>query len=224
MKTFQSIKYWIFDLDNTLYSGETKVFEQVDKKMSKYISYKLNINIDEAKKIQKNYFHKYNTTLNGMIKNHKINPEEFLESVHDINIDFLQKDLELAKEMEKLEGKKIIFTNGSRKHAINVTKRIGIEQYFDDIFDIVDSDFIPKPAIEPYKKLVEKHKIDPNLCALVEDIARNLKPAYEMGMKTIWIENDEPWAKEFSDSNFINYKTNNLSEFIKKINLVKNKQ
>ncbi len=224
MKLFKSIKYWIFDLDNTLYSGKTKVFEQVDKKMSKYISDKLNISINEAKKIQKNYFHKYNTTLNGMIKNHKINPEEFLESVHDINIDFLQKDLELAKEMEKLEGKKIIFTNGSRKHAINVTKRIGIDQYFDDIFDIVDSDFIPKPAIEPYKKLVEKHKIDPNLCALVEDIARNLKPAYEMGMKTIWIENDEPWAKEFSDSNFINYKTNNLSEFIKKINLVKNKQ
>jgi len=222
MKSFKSIKYWIFDLDNTLYSGKTKVFEQVDKKMSKYISDKLNISIDEAKKIQKNYFYKYNTTLNGMIKNHKIDPEEFLESVHDINIDFLQKDLELAKEMEKLEGKKIIFTNGSKKHAINVTKRIGINQYFDDIFDIVDSDFIPKPAIEPYKKLVEKHKIDPKLCALVEDIARNLKPAYEMGMKTIWIENDEPWAKEFSDSNFINYKTNNLSGFIKKINLLKN--
>ena len=222
MKSFRSIKYWIFDLDNTLYSGKTKVFEQVDKKMSKYISDKLNISIDEAKKIQKNYFHKYNTTLNGMIKNHKINPEEFLESVHDINIDFLQKDLELAKEMEKLEGKKIIFTNGSKKHAINVTRRIGINQYFDDIFDIVDSDFIPKPAIEPYKKLVEKHKIDPKLCALVEDIARNLKPAYEMGMKTIWIENDEPWAKEFSDNNFINYKTNNLSGFIKKINLLKN--
>ena len=222
MKSFQSIKYWIFDLDNTLYSGKTKVFEQVDKKMSKYISDKLNISIDEAKKIQKNYFHKYNTTLNGMIKNHKINPNEFLESVHDINIDFLQKDLELAKELEKLEGKKIIFTNGSKKHAINVTRRIGINQYFDDIFDIVDSDFIPKPAIEPYKKLVEKHKIDPKLCALVEDIARNLKPAYEMGMKTIWIENDEPWAKEFSDSNFVNYKTNYLSGFIKKINLLKN--
>ena len=222
MKSFRSIKYWIFDLDNTLYSGKTKVFEQVDKKMSKYISDKLNISIDEAKKIQKNYFHKYNTTLNGMIKNHKINPEEFLESVHDINIDFLQKDLELAKEMEKLEGKKIIFTNGSKKHAINVTKRIGINQYFDDIFDIVDANFIPKPSVEPYKKLIEKHKIDPKLSVLVEDIARNLKPAYEMGMKTIWIENDEPWAKEFSDSNFINYKTNNLSGFIKKINLLKN--
>jgi len=221
MKSFNSIKYWIFDLDNTLYSGKTKVFEQVDKRMSKYISDKLNISVEEAKKIQKNYFHKYNTTLNGMIKNHKIDPDEFLEFVHDINIDFLQKNPVLGKEIEKLDGKKIIFTNGSRKHALNVSKQIGIDQLFDDIFDIVDAEFIPKPLLEPYKKLVEKHKIDPKLCVLVEDIARNLKPAYEMGMKTVWIENDEPWASKFSDSEFVNYRTNNLSEFLKKINLAK---
>ena len=221
MKPFNSIKYWIFDLDNTLYSGKTKVFEQVDKRMSKYISDKLNISVEEAKKIQKNYFYEYNTTLNGMIKNHKINPDEFLDFVHDINIDFLQKDPALAKEIENLNGKKIIFTNGSRKHAINVTKQLGIDQLFDDIFDIVDAEFIPKPSLEPYKKLVKKHKIDPKLCVLVEDIARNLKPAYEMGMKTVWIENDEPWASKFSDSEFVNYRTNNLSEFLKKINLAK---
>ena len=221
MKALQSIKFWIFDLDNTLYSGKTKVFEQVDKKMSKYISQKLDVSIEEAKKIQKNYFHKYNTTLNGMIENHKIDADEFLEFVHNINIDFLKKDLILSEELKKLDGKKIIFTNGSKKHALNVSKKIGIDQHFDDIFDIVDSKFIPKPAIEPYKRLVEKHKIDPKLCVLVEDIARNLKPAYEMGMKTVWIENDEPWAKKFSDSSFVNYKTNNLSEFLRKINLLK---
>ena len=221
MKEFKSIKYWIFDLDNTLYSGKTKVFEQVDKKMSQYISNKLNVSVDEAKKIQKNYFYKYNTTLNGMIKNHKIDANEFLEFVHDVDIDFLQKDLGLGGQIQTLEGQKIIFTNGSRKHALNVTKKIGIDQHFDGIFDIVDSDFIPKPSIEAYKILVEKHKIDPKLSVFVEDIARNLKPAYEMGMKTIWIENDEPWAKKFSDSNFVNYKTNNLSEFLKKINLLK---
>ena len=221
MKALASVKYWIFDLDNTLYSGKTKVFEQVDKKMSKFISNKLNVNIDEAKKIQKNYFYKYNTTLNCMIKNLKIDANEFLEFVHYIDINFLKKDLELYEELKKLDGKKIIFTNGSRKHAINVTKRIGIDQCFDDIFDIVESEFVPKPAIQPYNKLVEKHKIDPKLCVFIEDIARNLKPAYEMGMKTVWIENDEPWAKKFSDGNFIDFKTNNLSEFLKQINLLK---
>ena len=221
MKELRSVKFWIFDLDNTLYSGNTRVFEQVDKKMTEYISKKLKVDKDQAKKIQKNYFHEYNTTLNGMIKNHKINAHEFLEFVHNINIDFLQKDHALAKEIEKLDGIKIIFTNGSRKHALNVTKRLGINQLFNDIFDIVDCDFIPKPLVTPYKKLVEKHKIDPKLCVLIEDIARNLKPAYEMGMKTVWIENDEPWASKFSDSNFVNYKTNNLSEFLRKINLLK---
>ena len=221
MKSLKSIKYWLFDLDNTLYSGKTKVFEQVDKRMSKYISEKLNVRIEEAKEIQKSYFYQYNTTLNGMIKNHNINANEFLDYVHDINVDFLKKDVQLSRELEKLNGKKIIFTNGSRNHAINITKRIGVEQYFDDIFDITDAGFIPKPSIEPYKKLVEKHKIDPKLSVFIEDIARNLKPAYEMGMKTVWIENDEPWAKKYSDSEFINYKTNNLAEFLKKINIMK---
>ena len=221
MKELQFIKFWIFDLDNTLYADETKVFDQVDKKMSKYISEKLNVNIAEAKEIQKNYFHKYNTTLNGMIKNHKIDANEFLEFVHDIDVNFLKKNYGLGEELKKLDGKKIIYTNGSKKHALNVTKKIGIDQYFDGIFDIVDSNFVPKPLIEPYKKLVEKHKIDPKLCVFIEDIARNLKPAYEMGMKTIWIENNEPWAKKFSDGDFINYRTNNLTEFLKKINLLK---
>ena len=221
MKALKSIKFWIFDLDNTLYSGKTRVFEQVNKRMSKYISEKLNISTVEAKEIQKNYFHEYNTTLNGMIKNHKINANEFLEYVHNIDIDFLKKDPILSEELNKLGEKKIIFTNGSRKHALNVTKRIGIDQYFDDIFDIVDCEFVPKPAIQSYKKLVKKHNIDPKLCGFVEDIARNLKPAYEMGMKTVWIENDEPWAKKYSDSDFINFKTNNLSEFLKQINLLK---
>ena len=219
MKDLILIKFWLFDLDNTLYSGKTKVFEQIDKKMSKYISKKLNVDINEAKKIQKSYFYQYDTTLRGLVKNHKIDAEDFLDFVHDINIDFLKQDLDLAKELEKLDGKKIIFTNGSKKHAINITQKLGIDKYFDDIFDIVDADFIPKPSIQPYKKLIEKHKIDPNLCLFVEDIARNLKPAYEMGMKTVWIENEEPWAKKFSDSEFVNYKTNNLSEFLKQINL-----
>ena len=221
MKELQFSKFWIFDLDNTLYSGKTRVFEQIDKRMSKYISGKLNVSIVEAKEIQKRYFYKYNTTLNGMLKNHKIDANEFLEFVHDIDIDFLKKDLTLSEELRKLKGKKIIFTNGSKKHALNVIRKIGIEQHFDDIFDIVDSNFVPKPTMEPYKKLVEKHNIDPNLCVLIEDIARNLQPAYAMGMKTIWIENDEPWAAKFSDSDFINYKTKNLTDFLKKINLLK---
>ena len=221
MKELINIKYWIFDLDNTLYSGKTKVFDQVDKKMSKFICDKLNVSIEEAKKIQKNYFHEYNTTLNGMIKNHEIDANEFLEFVHDVNLDFLKADKPLKKEITNLNGKKFIFTNGSKAHAANVTKRIGIEKLFDGVFDIVESDFIPKPSIEPYKKIIEKYKIEPQYSIFIEDIARNLKPAHELGMKTVWIKNEEPWAAKFSDSDFINYKTDNLAKFLKEINELK---
>ena len=218
MKELINIKYWIFDLDNTLYSGDTKVFDQVDKKMSKFISEKIKVSIEEAKVIQKNYFHEYNTTLNGMIKNHNIDANEFLEFVHDVDLNFLKADKPLKREISNLKGKKFIFTNGSKAHVSNVTKRIGIEKLFDGVFDIVESDFIPKPSIEPYKKIIEKFKIEPQYSIFIEDIARNLKPAYELGMKTVWIKNDEPWAAKFSDSDFINYKTDNLAEFLKEIN------
>ncbi|MDC0525099.1 pyrimidine 5'-nucleotidase [Pelagibacteraceae bacterium] len=218
MKELKKIKYWLFDLDNTLYSGDTKVFDQVDKKMSKFISEKLKVNEEEAKKIQKNYFHEYNTTLNGMIKNHDIDANEFLEFVHDVDLNFLKKNELLENQINRLNGKKIIFTNGSRAHAANVTKRIGIDKLFDGVFDIVDSDFYPKPSIEPYKKIIEYYNIEPEYCIFFEDIARNLKPAYELGMKTVWIENNEPWAAEYSGEAFINYKTNNLANFLKEIN------
>jgi putative hydrolase of the HAD superfamily len=218
MKELKNIKYWLFDLDNTLYSGDTKVFDQVDKKMSKFISEKLKISEEEAKIIQKNYFHEYNTTLNGMIKNHDIDANEFLEFVHDVNLDFLKKDQFLGSQINKLNGKKIIFTNGSKAHAANVTGKIGIDKLFDGVFDIVDSDFYPKPSIEPYKKIIENYNIEPEYCIFFEDIARNLKPAHELGMKTVWIKNKEPWAAEYSDSEFINYRTDNLAKFLEEIN------
>ena len=218
MKELTKIQYWLFDLDNTLYSGQTKVFDQVDKKMSLFISEKLEVSIEEAKKIQKNYFHEYNTTLNGMIKNHKIDANEFLEFVHDVDLEFLKIDKPLKREIANLLGKKFIFTNGSKAHAANVTKRIGIDKLFDGVFDIVEADFIPKPSIEPYKKIIDNFKIEPQYCIFIEDIARNLKPAHELGMKTVWIKNDEPWAAEFSNCDFIDYKTDDLANFLKEIN------
>jgi putative hydrolase of the HAD superfamily len=218
MKELKKIKYWLFDLDNTLYSGDTKVFDQVDKKMTSFISEKLNVTVEKAKKIQKNYFHEYNTTLNGMIKNHKIDAQEFLEFVHDVDLEFLREDTKLQNELTNLKGKKFIFTNGSKAHAANVTKKIGIQNLFNGVFDIVDANFVPKPSIAPYKKIIEKYRIDPKYCIFIEDIARNLKPASELGMKTAWVKNNEPWAAKYSNESFIDYKIDNLSEFLRKIN------
>ena len=221
MKNLVNIKYWIFDLDNTLYSGQTKVFSEVDKKMSAFISKKFNIDLIKAKEIQKKYFYEYGTTLSGLMNHDKIDPHEFLEFVHDIDISWLPKDLKLREELIKIKEKKYIFTNGSHAHVENVTKQLGIDGLFDGAFDIIDANFIPKPQIDPYKKIIKKFNLDPKKSILIEDIAHNLKQAKLLGMKTVWLENDEAFASKDKDKPYIDYKIKNLPSFLQKINILK---
>ena len=221
MKELIHTKYWIFDLDNTLYSGQTKVFSEVDKKMSAYISKKLDVDLIKAKEIQKKYFYDTGTTLSGLMKYNKVNPHEFLEFVHDIDISWLPKDLLLREELIKIKEKKYIFTNGSHSHAKNITNQLGIEDLFDDTFAITDADFIPKPSMEPYKKLIKKFDLDPKKSILIEDIAHNLEQAKNLGMKTCWLENNESFAKKDADKPYIDYKIKSLPSFLQEINILK---
>ncbi len=221
MNKFKNIKNIIFDCDGVLYSDLEKVFGQVSKRMTEYISNKLNLDLKKAKELQTNYFHKYNTSLNGLMVHHNIDPESFLTYVHDINLDFLNKDLVLRGELIKLDVKKFIFTNGSHDHVNNITKHLGIDDLFDGTFDITDCNFIPKPSLEPYKKLIKKFNINPKETVFIEDIAKNLEPAKQLGMKTVWLINDEYWGKKDSDKNYIDLKIENLSSFLKEINILK---
>ena len=221
MKNLLNIKHWIFDLDNTLYSGQTKVFSEVDKKMSAFISKKMNVDLIKAKEIQKKYFYESGTTLSGLMKHDGIDPHEFLEFVHDIDISWLPKDLLLREELIKIKEKKYIFTNGSQAHVKNVTEQLGINGLFDGTFDIVDANFVPKPHINPYKKIIKKFGIDPKKSILIEDIAHNLEQAKNLGMKTCWLENDESFAKKDADKPYIDYKIKNLPSFLQKINILK---
>jgi len=221
MKSLLDIKYWIFDLDNTLYSGQTKVFSEVDKKMSAFISKKMSVDLIKAKEIQKKYFYESGTTLSGLMKHDGIDPHEFLEFVHDIDISWLPKDLLLKEELIKIKEKKYIFTNGSHAHVENVTKQLGIDGLFDGVFDIVDANFIPKPHIDPYKKIMKKFDLDPKKSILIEDIAHNLEQAKNLGMKTCWLENDESFAKKDANKTYIDYKIKSLPSFLQKINILK---
>ena len=221
MKELVKIKYWIFDLDNTLYSGQTRVFSEVDKKMSEYISEKMNVDLIKAKKIQKKYFYEYGTTLSGLMKQEGVDPHDFLKFVHNINIKWLPKDLKLREELIKIKEKKYIFTNGSHEHVKNVTKQLGIDDLFDGAFDITDADFVPKPHLDAYQKLIKKFNINPNKSILIEDIAHNLEQAKNLGMKTCWLENGEAFAKKDSNKPYIDYKIKNLSSFLQKINVLR---
>tara|TARA_B100000029_G_scaffold237236_1_gene234284 strand:- start:813 stop:1484 length:672 start_codon:yes stop_codon:yes gene_type:complete len=221
MREFKNLKNFIFDCDGVLYSDLEAVFGQVSERMTQYISKKLDLDLVRAKELQTNYFHKYNTSLNGLMIHHDIKAEDFLEYVHDIDLKFMKKDLVLREELLKLKAKKFVFTNGSHNHVKNITKSLGIEDLFDGAFDITDCNFIPKPAVEPYKLLVKKFDINPEETVFIEDIAKNLEPAKKIGMKTVWLINNEYWGKKDSDKNFIDLKIENLSSFLKEINILK---
>ena len=182
----------------------------------------MNVDLVKAKEIQKKYFYEYGTTLSGLMKQDGIDPHDFLEFVHDIDISWLPKDLKLREELIKIKEKKIIFTNGSHAHVENVTKQLGIYGLFDGAFDIVDADFTPKPHLDPYEKLIKKFNINPNQSILIEDIAHNLEQAKNLGMKTCWLENEETFAKKDSDKSYIDYKIKNLPSFLQEINILKN--
>ena len=221
MKEFKNIKNIIFDCDGVLYKDLDAVFGQVSKRMSEYISRKLNVDLKKAKELQRNYFHQYNTSLNGLMIHHKIDPHEFLEYVHDIDLDFLKKDTLLREELLKLDVKKFVYTNGSRDHVNNITKHLGIDDLFDGVFDIVDGQFIPKPQIEPFKVLIKKFDINPEETVFIEDIAKNLSVKKELNLKTVWLINNEYWGKQDSDKNYIDVRIENLTSFLKEINILK---
>jgi len=218
----KNIKNILFDCDGVLYQDLEAVFGQVSKKMTEYISNKLNISLIKAKELQTNYFHKYNTSLNGLMIHHDIPPKEFLKYVHDIDLSFMKKDLTLREELKKLNTKKFVFTNGSKEHVKNITQHLGIDDLFDGIFDIVDAEFHPKPEAKAFDLMVKKFNINPNETVYIEDIAKNLSIAKKRGSTTVWLINDEYWGKKESEKNFIDYKIENLSLFLKEIRLLQN--
>ena len=184
MKELKNIKNILFDCDGVLYSDLEGVFGQVSKKMTQYISNKLNVDLKEAKELQTNYFHKYNTSLNGLMIHHDIPPREFLDYVHDIDLDFLEKDTVLRNELEHTNLNKFVFTNGSKEHVKNITTHLGIDDQFDGVFDIVDAEYSPKPTAKAFDLMVKKFQIDPTETLYIEDIAKNLSIGKERGAKT----------------------------------------
>ena len=222
MKKLKNIKNILFDLDGVLYQDLESVFGQVSRRMTEYISKKLNLNLKKAKELQTNYFHKYNTSLNGLMKHHDIEPEDFLKYVHNIDLSFMSKDTVLRNELENLNLKKFIFTNGSKDHANNITTHLGINDLFDGLFDIADSEFSPKPTAKAFDLMVKKFNINPKETLYIEDIAKNLSIGKERGAITAWLINDEYWGKKESNKDFIDFKVKNLSLFLKEIRLLQN--
>ena len=227
MKDLKKVKYLILDMDGCVYHPKylKTLFAQVSARMTEFIALKLGIDKIKAKEIQSDYFYTHDTSLNGLLINHpdKINAHEFLKFVHTINYDCLEKDVELREELLKLDVKAYCATNGSREHAMNCMKKIGIDDLFEGkVMDIVDFNFKPKPNPESLKLLCDNFQIPTNEeTVYVEDICKNLTSETAKNMIKVWFSNDEPINNIDKYKNVVDYKIDNLALFLKKIRLLK---
>ena len=217
-----SFQNWIFDLDNTMYDINLGLFKKISNRITDFIMSKYSLDIDQAKKIQKEYYLKYGLTLRGLIVEKKLEPEEFLDYVHDVEHPELEKNDQLISKIRILEGKKIIFTNATLNHAKKILKILELEHDFDQIIDIKDLDYIPKPDKRSYKKLLEclnlnKENLDKTI--FFEDTVKNLIPAKELGITTVWMKNSINEKDFMKNCNFIDYSFNNLNEFLDTIKM-----
>ena len=221
MQLNNKIDTWVFDLDNTLYSADSGIFQQVHKLMGKFIVEHLNVNINEAKNIQRKYYKKHGTTLKGLMDHHGIDPDSFLEEVHKLDYSIVSPNLKLAKNLKNLNGKKFIFTNANKKHADSILDKLQIANLFEGIFDIKMANYIPKPEIQTYEKLIETYNINPNKTIMFDDIAKNLVPASKKGFTTVWIDvGHENFSDDIASSKkYLDYQTKDLSNWLSNINI-----
>ena len=208
------IETWIFDLDNTLYSPSTCLFHQIDVRMKKFIAEALSLDMDDAFKLQKTYYKKYGTTLKGLMINDGIDPDAFLEYVHDIDHSVLKTDASLDNALRHLPGRKFIHTNGAANHAHQVVNRLGVSRHFDAIFDIRASNYIPKPELESYLALVKRYGINTHSAAMFEDSLPNLTPAARLGMLTVWVRPQDHTPQPESELDHCSFITENLTTWL----------
>ena len=190
VRTFTHISTWIFDLDNTLYPAECNLFAQVDHRMGAYIAKNLGVPYEHARHLQKAYYRQFGTTLSGLMQVHKMKPEPFLAYVHDIDYSGLPVLPELATQIAKLPGRRLIFTNGSRGHAERVAEKIGVRHLFEDICDIQDLQFVPKPERAAFDRMIALHNITAGQAAMFEDMPQNLVSPHDLGMTTVLVKSD----------------------------------
>jgi putative hydrolase of the HAD superfamily len=215
---------WIFDLDNTLYPRHCDLFAQIDVKMNEYVAGLLDLDLVAARKVQKELYRDYGTTLRGLMEQYHVEPYEFLHAVHDIDYSMVEPNPELGKMIGSLPGRKHIFTNADTDHAVRTIEQLGIAENFDQIFDIVAADMIPKPDSAPYEMFITTHGVDAERAVMFEDMPRNLDVPKEMGMATVLVLpqedsdfNAEAWEHAGHDDGQIDFVTRDINEFLAEV-------
>ena len=223
-RSFDHVDTWVFDLDNTLYPHHVNLWQQVDKRISEYVSRWLDIPEDEARRLQKDYYQRFGTTMRGMMTLHGVSADDYLAYVHRIDHSPLEPNPQLGAALEKLPGRKLILTNGTRKHADAVMRRLDIHHHFEDVFDIAAANLDPKPLPQVYNRFLARHGVDPAKAAMFEDLARNLETPHALGMTTVLVVPEgqrevlrEAWELEGRDAPYVDHLTDDLTRFLEEI-------
>jgi putative hydrolase of the HAD superfamily len=211
---FSRIRDWIFDLDNCLYPASSGLFDLIDERMAAYIQRLLDCPPEEAKRVQKAHFHQHGTTLAGLMKDHEIDPHDFLTDVHDVPLDRVQPDDRLSRLLPLLPGRLFVFTNGDAPYARRVLERIGVGEHFDDLHDIHASGYRAKPDPHGYELLCERFGIDPGEALLVDDMVQNLGPAKALGMTTIWVDNGSERGNHNYDDRIVDQRITDVGDWL----------
>jgi putative hydrolase of the HAD superfamily len=181
---FRHVDTWVFDLDNTLYPAGSNLWPLIDQRITLYMIRLFGLDGISCRALQKYYYQRYGTTLRGLVVDHGVSFEDYLSFVHDIDRSSLAPDGSLAAAIAALPGRKLILTNSSRDHAWRTAEALGLDDMFEDVFDIVAADLVAKPESATYMRFFEKHGVDPKSSAMFEDIAQNLVVPHESGMTT----------------------------------------
>lgn len=208
------IENWIFDLDNTLYPASCDLHSQMSARIGMFVARALELSADDAKKVQKDFFLHYGTTLSGMMAEHETDPYAYLEFVHDFPLTSLKAAPRLAKRIAELPGRRIIFTNADAPYAQRVLAELEMQDSFEQIVDIHTVNYLPKPEDNAYRTLLQRTGIDPQRSIFFEDQARNLAPAKRLGMTTVWVDGNTGFGQPSAMDDHIDYRTDNLAAWL----------
>jgi putative hydrolase of the HAD superfamily len=211
------IETWIFDLDNTLYPASCRLFDQIHARMTHFIADRLELTQEAALTVQKTYFREHGTTLRGLMTVDRVDPEDFLNFVHQVDLSCVPRDAVLVAALAALPGRKIVHTNGSHRHAERLLDHLGIAASFCGIVDIAAAGYEPKPGLAGYHTLLQRHRVNPVTALMVEDMAKNLIPAATLGMTTAWVRNPVDWAAKGADGTHIHHVVDDLGQFLNDI-------
>lgn len=216
-EAFAHVDTWIFDLDNTLYHHSCRLFDQIDDRISGFIKKALSVGDAEAEVMRRRYWREHGTTLHGLMTEHGVDPNGYLEEVHDIDVSHMPKAPELGAAITALPGRKIVHTNGSRGHAERVLAQLGVLEAFEALYGVEHADLIPKPKPEAYHRIWAEAGVTPGAAAMFEDTARNLETPHAHGVRTVWLPTDDAHAAQGSDGEHVHFVAEDLTAFLRKL-------